>query len=330
MWLQRLVDSQVPGWARLDSPMLRYVLLREGRRQGRGWRWLVRGGLVLVVIALVGGYAWVYDDAGTPGDGASTLFSLLYVPLLMLQIVTLTAPLILTSNMIAAEQQRGTWEALKITSHGAEMAIRSRWAAVFYQLRWLLAALLLARLLFTGQMLRDLTLYQGYHLDLYIIGITPEVPLEVAIVLLAALMTALLLLPLVIVGLNAAFGLLFASMFDNPRLTVFLRGLLLALELGIFLAALVAGLDVIDADPGSRALAAMSPGERWARLAFMGSFGDQGLRLMDLETTFQTWTDVEYGILLGAGLLGAVAIIVLATNGMLWWAARRAAHPAQE
>jgi len=330
MRLQHYLYDQFPVWARPTNPILRYLLQRAQRRRQGMQRWLCR----LLGIGMVGGMvAFSYrayqgnQNFGVSEQGESALFSVLYLPLLLIQFFTFTAALVLTSNMVSQEQQAGTWEAVKITSHGAEMVIRARWAAVFYQLRWLLVFLLIPRVVFVGQMLVDLTDYQGYHLDLYITGITPEVSLEVAILLLAGLMTAALLLPLVILGLNASIGLLLSTVFKARGTTIVAQTVILLLEALIVLGSMSAGWEVLDAEPVTQLTTDADMTQKLVGLVFLGTTGDQGLRFMNLETYFQAWTDVDYGILTGVLMLGAMLLLALVTNGMLWWSARRAARP---
>jgi hypothetical protein len=333
MQLQRYFYAQLPDWARPDNPVLRHMLQRATRRRPWPLRWLVRFiGLALLIWLLVGSYQAYRDGlgSGATGQGESAFFVVAYFPLLALQLFTLTGALILTSNMVTQEQQRGTWEALKITSHGAELAFRARWAAAFYQMRWLLAALIIPRLIIAGQMLVDLTDYQGYHLDLYIDGITPEVSLEVAIVLLAAFMTAALIQPFVMIGLNAAIGLFLSTVFRSRPITIIAQVVIVLIEFFLSAAALSAGWTVLNTDPTSPTYLTADLSQAWGNLLFMASAGDQSLRLMNLQTFLQAWTDVDYAVLLGAAILAVVMLMAVLTNGLLLWAAHRASRPARE
>jgi hypothetical protein len=127
--------------------------------------------------------------------------------------------------------------------------IRARWAAVFYQLRWFLVLLVGARVVFVGLMLFDVTDYQGYHLDLYIIGITPHISLEVAVLLLAAFMAAAILEIVVLIGLNAALGLLIAVAVENRNVRMLVYAFALLVEGSIWGWAIRAGKRVLEGDP---------------------------------------------------------------------------------
>jgi hypothetical protein len=333
MRLQQYFYTQLPVWARPNNPVLRYQLHR-GQRQGRRpVRWVVvLAGAGLLSWLIIASYQTYRNGfgLGSTGQGESGFFAVMYFPLLVLQLFTVTSALILTSNMVSNEQQRGTWEPLKITSHGAELVFRARWAAVFYQMRWLLVALMIPRVILVGQMLLDLTDYQGYHLDLYLTGITPEVPLEVAVILLAALMTAALIQPLVTLGLNAALGLFLSTVFHSRSITVLAQVVIVLVEFSLFASALSAGWTVLNNDPTSPSYMIGSMTNAWASLLIMASAGDQSLRLLNLGTFLQSWTDVSYAVLLGGAILAVVLLMAVLTNGLLWWSAWRASRPARE
>ncbi len=328
--LQQVLWTQFPDWARPTNAVYRYVRQQQHIHHGRLWRWIRWAGSLAILAGLMTlSVVAVQNDAplliNPPTEW--TIYNMLYFPLVVVQGLTLLIALFSVGGAVSAEQRRGTWEAFKITSHGAELVIRARWAAVFYQLRWFLLLLIGARVLLTGLMLIDVTDYQGYHLDLYIIGITPDVSLEVAVLLLAAFMAAALLQVVVLVGLNAALGLLIAVAIENrnARMLVFLFAAVV--EGGIWFWAMRAGGYVLDNNPLTLTASDVSVTGRWIRVFTMGVFGDQGLRLMDLRTHLQTWADVEYGVLIGGALLVSVFVLVMITNAMLIVAGRLAAYP---
>lgn len=330
MRLQHTLYAQLPAWARPDHPVMRYA---RGQPMRRSRRWLLALLIVLSACGVVT-ISLIAYEAGDPlgiGDTHNwALFSVLYFPLLVLQFFTLTLAILVASTAISTEQQRGTWEDFKITSHGAELVMRARWAAVLYQLRVPLVVLTITRVIFAVLMLVDVTQYEGYHLDMYLYGITPDMPLEVAILLLAALMTALLLQVLVLAGLNAAVGLFLASVFHNRMTLLTVRFIALITEIVILALALRAGWHVLDDNPMSPATEQPSNTVEWATLVLMGTLGDQGLRFMDLETHLQTWADVNYAVLIGGVLLVAVIVEIGLIRLLLTLAARRASRPLRE
>jgi hypothetical protein len=328
MRIQQIFYAQLPAWARPDHAVLRYV---RGQTQ---WRQI--GCLMLLSAVLMVGVVGINllgvqtgQPLGTGGLRKWDIFNIAYFPVLVMQQLAIVVTLVLATTVVTAERRRGTWEDFMITSHGAELIMRARWAVVFYQLRGLLFLLMIPRVIFIGLMLVDVTDFEGYHLDLYLSGTTPEVPLEVAVIMLAALMTAALLQFPVLIGLNAAFGLLIAARLRHTLAVFMARFILVIVEIiGVWLA-LKAGWQVLN--PGPSILAAPPPmGQQWADLMLMGTLGDQGLRLMDLETTLQTWPDVDYGVFAGGALLLAVVIQMALTRALLALAARQAARPLKE
>ncbi len=329
MSLQRLFWDQFPDWMRPGDAVLRYVLQREQRHQARVTRLLSR----LILGATLGGLlaiSWLSyrmdSPVGMSEPAGSAFFTVLYFPLVIVQFVVLLYAVFSAASLVSSERDRGTWEEFKITSHGAERIVRARWAAVFYQLRGSLILLLIVRLLFVGLMLDDLTKYQGYHLDLYTTGITPEVSIEAAILLLAALMTAGLLQPFLMVGLGAALGLWVSSLIQRRGLVPLIRIAILLILLFVFVFAMADGSRVLDP---STTLLQNAPG-RWGGLLGMALLGDHGLRFLDLDTFLRTWTEVDYGVLLGAALLAAVIVEIGLINLLIKRAARRAARAARE
>jgi hypothetical protein len=319
--------AQVPPWARPGNPMLRYMLQREERRHAPLIRLAINviGAGVLIAVLLFS-YRMAQHDTplGLSSFHGSPLFAVLYFPLALVQFFAMLVAILGPANALAIEQARGTWETLKITSHGGELAIWARWAAMFYQLRWLLAIIVVPRLFFAGRMLVDLTAYQGRHLDLYLIGITPEVPLEAGLALLAAGMTASLVLPLALIGFNAALGLSLATVIRRRQIASLLR---LAVVIGEWFAF---GLALLVIDVNGRASWYTSDAGSWRDHVILALAGDHGLRLMDLRTQFEMWADVEYGVLVGGLVLVIVFALGLITNGLLRLAARHASLPGRE
>ncbi|MBN1679818.1 MAG: hypothetical protein JW966_05970 [Anaerolineae bacterium] len=324
MQVQQVITGQVPDWARPDNPVLRYTLQRYDRRITWVMRW--SGRLVgMAAFGMLLAISYARYEAGSPlgvsRDIGSAVFAILYFPLLALQYVAVLTALVWTSNTVILEQRRAGWELVKVTSRGAAMSTRSWWVALFYRMRWMLAAIVLARVFFAGWMLVDLTRYQGRYLDLYITGITPAVSVEAAIVLLAMYVTAALLLPVVLVGLNAALGLFLSSFVNNRLLAPLLRVMIVLFETGVFGTALL--INDLDVRLSWYTADARSFGDH----VFAVLAGDFGLELMDLETLFRTWADTEYGVLLGAAALAAVIGMIVLTNALIMAAGWRAGRP---
>ncbi|MCI0712851.1 MAG: hypothetical protein L0154_22030 [Chloroflexi bacterium] len=316
--LSRLWFSQFPEWARPEHPIMRSILggIPESQRRRR----LLLAGLVIVGLFAVAVYAYVTTDALVVRD-------LLYYPLVFAQVVAVIVGLTLTSNAVATEEQRGTWDTLKLTLVGVPLTLRARWIAVFHQLRWLLGAIIIGRIVYLGLLLSDITEFQGRALDLYISGISPEVSLDVAILIMVAFMTAFVMQPVVAVAVSAAIGVIL-SVTVRSRAMVFI---LMLLVIGIYLALVFVGVTFANEQILERTQSLtqqdFSDTQGWGSLMLMALAGDMGIKLTELETQGQIWADFEYGIYFGAIYLAVVVIAGSIANALVVISAKRAAKP---
>jgi hypothetical protein len=73
----------------------------------------------------------------------------------------------------------------------------------------------------------------------------------------------------------------------------------------------------------------MSTAEGWGRTLLLTLQGDLGLRLLNLETLGNLWSDLENGIYIGGVVLVGVILMAMIANGLVLFAAWRAAKPAK-
>ncbi len=330
--LLKTSQGYLPDWARPDNPVLRALLLRAVRGRTRAQRWLLR--VVALMIAggllFVGGIGAMLDQPLLLSEPLTyPAFTVLYFPLVMLQYVAGLLALLLTVQAISAELDRGAWDHVLLTSHGAALVFRARWAAVFYQLRWLLIALVIPRVVAVALLIRDTARYEGQVIDQHVLGITPGVSAGGAVLLLAAQVTAALLIVPVGIGLCAAVGLALAAVVRQKTILGILYMAIPLLLLAGLIVGLSAGARVLDRDPLTSAYWTRSSAVHRADLFAHHLFGDLGLRGLDLNTTLRTWVDVDYGILTGAVLLGAVLIAVFVTDALVRFAAWYASRPSR-
>jgi hypothetical protein len=321
--------APLPEWAQPSLAVLHYALHR--RSQPWFWRCLSRSGGLLAIWGLVA-ISWLAYRAHSPlavnTSCGSALFAVLYFPALILQFVALMVALLWASDIVTTERRRGTWEMFRVTSHGPEMLCFARWVAVFHQMRTLLVLLIVPRVLLAGLMLVDVAGYQGHRLDFYATWAPSPVPLSVAVIALAALTFAALIQLPVLIGLNAALGVLISAAFRRQAVAGLARVVVFAAEIGLFGLALRALRSTLESDPGG--LAAGRTVTEWSDLLLIGTLGDQGLRFMDLRTLLETWIDVDCGMLLGGALLILTIVQALMTREALVIAARLAARPVSE
>jgi hypothetical protein len=318
--LQR-ITGPLPAWARRDHPVLRYEIGRRPppARRARLLRAFVNivGIGVLILIGVL-----TATNLGTQPAGAhptDILNNVLYIPLLAIQALLSIAALAQTAGAVGDEVRRQNWDNLRATPAGAELAFRARWAAAFYRLRGGIALLLVVRLVLIGGILYDLTAFQGRYLDLLINGITPELSLVVAVMLMALTLTAAVLLPLTALGFDAAFGLLIAAFFPGRGANTLAQAVYIIARLAAIIALAFLARAYIAGD-----LLAVTDTGAWAILALNGGVGDWALSFLSLERYGEMWATVPFGIFLGVAVMFYALIQAVLADGVLAWAVRRA------
>jgi hypothetical protein len=332
--------AQLPDFARPDNPVMRYVMFQRAKTTTRRSQLvrIVLTSLVLIFTVLIG-YLFATNFGKTALDNANPLdqvFLVLYAPLVFIQLIVSLIALGSTSSIIASEVQHGTWDTLKVTTNGAALTFKSRWAAVFYRVRFYLFILVIARLIFIGIVLSNLTAFQGRYLDLLLSGTTPlglpgtseTVTLVAGILIMAMMMTAALLAPFTTVALNAGIGMLVGTFSGGRLLGTLGQGMLLIGQILIMGLALQVGAVALSlATPGAwpSAILANSPVLQWLAALFGISAGDMGLSTLNLDRVLRIWADRDYGVLVGVAFLGYTLLQAALANALVNWAARRAA-----
>ena len=235
------------------------------------------------------------------------------------QEVTIASRQVLTAiGKVARETRRLNWGNFRATPDGAYLTMRARWAAVFYRLRGLLTIVIALRVVLLIGLLWDLTAFQGRYLDLLISGVTPELGMLAAILLLSLTMSAALLLPVTSTGLNAAFGLLISTAVRQGVYTTLVQVVYILFRIGLALALLWgASLFIRGGLPASDAGV-------WLLLFIAAALGDWGLALLSLGFAGEVWVVVPYGIFIGPALLVFALIEAAIADQLLNWAVGRA------
>ncbi|PJF35566.1 MAG: hypothetical protein CUN49_09895 [Candidatus Thermofonsia Clade 1 bacterium] len=340
--------AQLPPFARPDHPIMRYLLLREGRRSARGSTVVRALGFALLIVLLPLGGWLIATRFGTQpieiDNRFDAIYRTLYWSLIALQVLMRLTALSATVGVIAAEERQQTWDTLKITTEGALLTLKARWAATFYRLLPILVILSLARALFILIALYDLTTFQGKYIDILLGGTVPlgephlskELAESVGVtsgVIIAALgMTGALVAPFTALAFDAALGLLIGTLARN-RFTGILSqfGLILA-RLLITAWALWVGAAALGLNPLSQLNAALvgtmpSPVMGWLGAFFGVAEGDLGLTMLHFPYLQRMWADYDYGVFIGVAFLGYVLLQAALANVLVAVAARRAAQP---
>ncbi len=317
----RRLTGGLPDWAQPSHPVLRHAL---GMNQPRP-RWQVRYGRALMFVLIGASLLLIGYLAATnllrrvPGENpVEAINNILFIPLLIAQLLLRIFAVLLTSSTVTEQIRRQNWDSLRATPSGAELTLRARWALVFYRLRGLLGAVLVARVGLLLLMLYDLTAFQGRYLDLLISGITPDVSLVTAVPLLALMMTAALLLPFTAVGFDASIGLLIAAQVKARTLNTVLQLLYILLRIGLTVALLMLLTHFL------RGGLFISSAAAWLLIAAAAASADWGLSLLYLSRYGEIWAIVPYGILIGLALLVFALAQAAIADQLLLAAARRA------
>lgn len=312
---------QLPEWARPTHPMMQYILGRQATT--RRSRWL-RALLVMlsVGLAVAVSYFAVLQNNDTP-----RIREILYYPLVALTLLMQVLTLAITTNSIALERQKQTWDSLQISLVGAATNIRARWVSIFYRLRLMLLVVFAARLVYIALLMVDMTDFEGRAIDVRIIGISPEVSLEVAVFLLAALMTAAIVQPFVALAFDSAIGMLVAVFTQQRSVGILTTVVLMGARIILTLGAVIQGNQVVNANGTTPAILENSTEQAWAQVLLLSTQGDLSLRLLNLETLGNLWADLDNGIYLGGVVLAVVMLQAAVANSLVLLAAWRAAKP---
>jgi uncharacterized membrane protein (DUF485 family) len=168
-------------------------------------------------------------------------------------------------------------------------------------------------------MLYDLTAFRGEYLHNLTGSIEPQIPVAVAVVLLALTMTASLLLPFTSVGQATALGLLVSTFVRQRVYITLVQAAFIALRMviigGFLFGALQFRFDVLEA----------SHFVVWLVLLGFAVTSDWGMSFLYLGYFGQqVWGDVPYGIFLGVGMIVMVFVQAIVTDLLLTLACRRA------
>ncbi len=317
--LQRFA-IQLPEWARSDHPLVRYEL-GQVQQPSRRVRYLrIASFSTLLIVLFWGGYALATGFfQNSPGQSLTEgAMAVLFWPTLIIQLILQITALTLTVNTVSEQKRRQTWDNLRATEGGAGLALRARWASVYYRVRLLMGLVMVIRVGFIVGILYDLTAFQGRYIDLLVNNITPEVSPVVGALLLAFLMTAGLLLPFTGVGLHAAIGLLVSVTVQQRVYSVMTQIIMVIFRLAVVIVLLVAATQFI------RGNLTVSDGGAWLLMGSFSALGDWGLSFLHLGFYGEIWATVPYAVFLGIGLLLFSMAQSAVTEWILGYAIRRA------
>lgn len=348
-----LLFNQFPYFARPGFPIMRHTLTsRTATRRGR----LVQAAawMVLIILALFVGAFFATDGGATALNGAwyDKVYPVLYWPTTIVFLFCRIFALTTTLSTVEDETKRGTWDTLKVTSNGANLLLRTRWAAVFVRIWIVLTIITLARLFFSVVAVLQVGTFQGGLLDLLLSGTVPFGDLYInngiqgagtppgaaifSVALLAVTMTAGLILPFTALAFDAALGT-YVGTFGRGRVFGILgRVTVILLRIGLTVGLLLAmgnAINFSDAQ-GPTGIAPTVSGEfnpvtHPIRALFVTGAaileGDVGLTLMNVDRVGRVWADLQYGALIGIAALVYALFQIIGAHVLVLLATRRAA-----
>lgn len=315
------IMGELPTWAKLEHPLLRYELSRQKPHETRSSRrWRVTSEVLLFVLLVLGGliYATVFFTQPAGDNLTRGFWRVLFFPTLILQVILSLSAIYLSVEAVNGERRRQTWDNLRVTEVGAEMTLRTRFAAIFYRLRIVLITILLIRIAMIMALLWELTSHRGGYLDLLTATIIPQMPLPVNIALLAGFLSAVLLLPVTQTGLEISLGLLMAAAIRNRTYAVIAQILYVVFRVGTTYLLLLGITRFMMGE-----LALPDPAA-WGLFTGYAMFADQGLLLLQLRDAGEIWALIPFSIFTGILLLGYALVQAMLSDLLMALAVKRA------
>lgn len=311
--------GEFPEWMQGDNPLLRYELFRHQDKAQSA-----RGRIALWVFVLsfliLGGY--IFATNGLKSDlrlpYTYDIWRILIFPVLLIQIVMRIAGLSFGVGAVINERQRQTWDNLRATEHGTDIALRTRFVSVFYRLKGMIFTVMLARLILIVGVLYELTAFQGDYLNLLTALATPTIPVFLGVIILAAFLTAFLLMPLTATGVDIALGLLISTVVRNRAIASLLQVLFIIFRVVSAIVLTWFTWKMLNTDLESAGISELY------LLGAGGVFGDWGLILSQLTNAEQVWMHIPYTAFLGLVMFVAVIIQVAFASGLLTLSVRLA------
>lgn len=316
--IKRIVGD-IPNWAKRENPLLRYELSRRedksGSAMGRILMWVV-----ILALLVLGAYIYVTDGLQRELQMPYTLdiWRMIIFPLIAIQLVFRIAGLSLGVGAVTDERQRQTWDNLRATERGAEISLRTRWVSVFYRLRGLVFTILVSRFILIAAILYELTSMQGGYLDLITARAMPSVSMEVGVILLAAFMTAFIIMPITATGVDIAIGLFISTNIRNRALSSLAQVLVVVFRVITTVTLFWLTWQLIASESTLEGLPTLYT------LTTGAILGDWGLLLSQLSKAGEIWSQIPYAVFIGLAMLIAAIIQVAIASGLLLLSVRSA------
>jgi hypothetical protein len=302
--IRRLLDD-VPAWARANSPVMRYELQKQQTSSTFGVRLAAAAGQVIFMVILLGVSTLIATRLFTQAPGVTVtegLWHILYLPTIGVQIMLSAILLLIGGSTVSAERRRQTWDHLRVTTTGAEQLLRVRLLAVFYRVRILFALAYTARFAIFITTLIEFPAYGGEYLARLLVPVIHGSPLPVAILMVAAALTAAFLMPLTQAAMDVAISLLLTTAIPNYPWSVMSQMVLVTIRVVGMIAFSLIGLLILQGG-----LPDLPMPLAWIGVLGASVVGDQGLLMMQVSQAAIAWERLPFGVFIG----GAALILTL-------------------
>lgn len=320
--LKRLRDWFLPVHLIAAPPAIRLILGKDGRTSFRRFLWHVLGAIVYLMGALIFGHWQLFSGAAPVSRTYGMMFVLTFAVYLGQLFVSIGA---YRMGLFVIQRSRSlrTWDMIRVTAGGGRQAVRAAWVSIlFYRLSgWLGVLVYSPRVLMFAILWVELMAFRGEYLGYIIRSPNLGFPMLLGTLLIAFTVVAAFILPLTAVGLEVAVGLLFST-FTRSR---FLMGMI---HLFLSLARAVWGLmgTIFIASYFLRGVFDPSGIDEYTWLVVMGgsTVGDWGFSFLYSAGLDNAWRGIPLMPYMGLILMAVTLAQLLITEGILWWAARRA------
>jgi hypothetical protein len=335
MFKNWLFYRDAPAWIQDDHPIMRREIQRGQSRTQiynvwlRVFRWLSLGAFTLMLSGI--GYLLldllVQNAPNMPFS--QQIYSWQLFPMYFLQFLLFVGAFSLGMNTVHDQKRISSWDEIRATSDGIRLVMSVRWAYItFHHNAPLLKVIYLVRLIMIGALLYDLTAFGGNYLNYLLLQSQPAVPLWLGVFLVGANITAGLLLPLSMLSLTCALGVLASTYFKQPILIGFAKLTFIGLYFLVLTAMmlLLSSLYVETIYESNSILANQNIGIEglFASISVL-IYGDWGASLLYLGFLGEhVWVNIPYTIFMGVGMLAVIFVQALLTELCLRVAVYRA------
>jgi hypothetical protein len=251
------------------------------------------------------------------------LFMRLYWPLIFAQALLSALVFSRGIEVVNDARARRQWDLIRSSAEGVSTFFSSAWARAMRSVTpGILSLIVVPRLILAVVLLIHQMAFRGEALSLLGAFSHPAIIFPFDMILLAAVLTAALLLPIQSLALEAAIGLLMASVLRGRTNTTLVR--LIWIFMRVSWAVSITGLQIFLLSDPSSWKEVLQPIGAWLITFGAGAIGDWGLSGLHVSALDQTWRSIPWASTVGLALLGIIVLQTALTRHVMRLAVRRA------